>query len=242
MVSPLVGRRRSPPAWMRDLDTFDRGAPHVRTSALRDWRPTSWCLPVWSTVSCPASTPPSPRPCMRPSDRSSGARLGHRSYSTLYVACFGNRQRAVVDGAPADTRFDNQVAEVVKARDDGLIAGVGLSNITVDHLLRALEVTEIACVQNLFNLADLSSLPVLQECTARGIAFVPFSSLGSGMRQSNPVLGDPRVRAIAIRLGATPAQVALAWALDLAPNLLVIPGTSSRRQPRREPGGSERCA
>ena len=76
MVSPLVGRRRSPPAWMRDLDTFDRGAPHVRTSALRDWRPTSWC------------------------DRSSGARLGHRSYSTLYVAGFGNRQRAAGTSVP----------------------------------------------------------------------------------------------------------------------------------------------
>lgn len=135
----------------------------------------------------------------------------------------------LVDGAPADTHFDKQLAVVVQARDDGLIAGVGLSNITVDHLLRALEMTEIVCVQNLFNLADLSSLPVLEECTARGIAFVPFFSLGSGMRQSNRVLDDRRVRAIARRLGATPAQVALAWALDLAPNLLVIPGTSSRR-------------
>lgn len=149
--------------------------------------------------------------------------------ATLGVDQLAAANLRLVDGAPADTRFDNQLAAVVKARDDGLIAGVGLSNITVDHLLRALEVTEIACVQNLFNLADLSSLRVLQECTARGIAFVPFSSLGSGMRQSNPVLGDPRVRAIATRLGATPAQVALAWALDLAPNLLVIPGTSSRR-------------
>jgi aryl-alcohol dehydrogenase-like predicted oxidoreductase len=82
---------------------------------------------------------------------------------------------------------------VVKVRDEGLIAGVGLSNITVDHLIRALQVTDIVCVQNLFNLADLSSLPVLQECTARGIAFVPFFSLGSGIRQSNRVLGDPRV-------------------------------------------------
>lgn len=134
----------------------------------------------------------------------------------------------LVDGAPADARFDDQLAAVVQARDDGLIAGVGLSNITVDHLLRALEATDIVCVQNLFNPADLSSLPVLRECTARGIAFVPFFSLGSGMRQSNPVLNDPRVRTIATRLGATPAKIALAWALDLAPNVLLIPGTSSR--------------
>jgi len=149
--------------------------------------------------------------------------------ATLGVDRLAAANLRLVDSAPADTRFDNQLAAMVKARDGGLIAGVGLSNITVDHLLRALEVTDIVCVQNLFNLADRSSLPVLQECTARGIAFVPFFSLGSGARRSNPVLGDPRVRAVATRLGATPAQIALAWALDLAPNLLVIPGTSSRR-------------
>jgi pyridoxine 4-dehydrogenase len=148
--------------------------------------------------------------------------------ATLGVDRLAAANLRLVDGAPADTRFDNQLAALVKARDDGLIAGVGLSNITVDHLLRALEATEIVCVQNLFNLADLSSLPVLQQCTARGIAFVPFFSLGSGMRRSNRVLGDPRVRAVAARLGATPAQIALAWALDYAPNLLLIPGTASR--------------
>jgi len=148
--------------------------------------------------------------------------------ATLGVERLAAANLRLVEGAPADTRFDNQLAELVKAPDDGLIAGVGLSNITVDHLLRALEATEIVCVQNLFNLADLSSLPVLQQCTARGTAFVPFFSLGSGMRGSNRVLGDPRVRAVAARLGATPAQIALAWALDYAPNLLLIPGTASR--------------
>jgi pyridoxine 4-dehydrogenase len=134
----------------------------------------------------------------------------------------------LVDDAPVDTFFDEQVAAMVRARDDGLIAGVGLSNITVEHLRRALEVTDIVCVQNLLNPADLSSLPVLHACTSRGIAFVPFFSLGAGGRKSNAVLGDPRVTTAAERLGVTPAQIALAWALELAPNLLVIPGTSSR--------------
>src|SRR5579863_1952573 len=134
----------------------------------------------------------------------------------------------LVDHAPVDTFFDEQVAAMVRARDDGLIAGIGLSNITVDHLRRALQVTDIVCVQNLFNPADLSSLPVLRACTAGGIAFVPFFSLGAGGRQSNAVLGDPRVTRAAKRLDVTPAQIALAWALELAPNLLVIPGTASR--------------
>ena len=133
----------------------------------------------------------------------------------------------LLGGAPVDGFFDDQLAAMIAARDDGLIDGVGLSNIGIEHLRRALGVTEVVCVQNLFNPADVSSLPVLRECAARGIAFVPFFSLGAGWGRSNPVLGDARVRAAASRLGATPAQIALAWALDLAANVLVIPGTSS---------------
>jgi aryl-alcohol dehydrogenase-like predicted oxidoreductase len=134
----------------------------------------------------------------------------------------------LLDGAPVDTFFDDQLAAMVSARDDGMIAGIGLSNITVAHLRRALEVTDIVCVQNLLNPEDLSSLPVLRECTARAIAFVPFFSLGAGSSRSNAVLADPRVTGAAERLSATPAQIALAWALELAPNLLLIPGTASR--------------
>src|SRR5262249_54023679 len=107
--------------------------------------------------------------------------------------------------------------------------GVGLSNITHEHLVFALERTEILCVQNAFNLTDQSSKPVLEACTARGIAFVPFFPLGSGFAADNPVLGNPVVRRTAARLGRTPAQIALAWTLSVAPNVLLIPGTSSVR-------------
>jgi pyridoxine 4-dehydrogenase len=92
-----------------------------------------------------------------------------------------------------------------------------------------LERTEIACVQNAFSLVDRSSAPVLQECTARGIAFVPFFSLRSPFAPPNQVLGHDLVQQAAQRLGRTPAQVALAWTLSVAPNVLLIPGTSSVR-------------
>jgi pyridoxine 4-dehydrogenase len=108
-----------------------------------------------------------------------------------------------------------------------LIDGIGLSNITAAHLRRALERTDIACVQNPFNLVDRSAQPVLDECVVRGIAFVPFFPLGSAFAQDNPVLGNTIVRRIAEQLGRTPAQVALAWTLSVAPNVLLIPGTSS---------------
>ena len=133
----------------------------------------------------------------------------------------------LVDDAPPGQYFDDQLAAMVAAREDGLIGGIGLSNITLGHLRRALAITDIACVQNLLNLSDRRSMPVLDECHARGIAFVPFFPLGSGFGHGNPVVASAPVAGTAARLGCTPAQVALAWLLDLRPEVLLIPGTSS---------------
>jgi aryl-alcohol dehydrogenase-like predicted oxidoreductase len=135
----------------------------------------------------------------------------------------------LMDDATPDGRFDDQLTAMIQAREDGLIGGVGLSNITVEQLLRALERTPVVCVQNPLNLADCASMPLLEECTSRGIAFVPFFPLGSGFVRPNPVLDNEQVRHIADRLGITAAQVALAWTFRLAPNVLLIPGTSSVR-------------
>ena len=135
----------------------------------------------------------------------------------------------LMDAAKPDQRFDDQLGAMMQARDQGLIGGVGLSNITREHLLHALARTDIACVQNPLNLADMTSMPVLEECHKRGIAFVPFFPQGSAFARANPVLGNPGVMATAARLGYTPAQVALAWLLRLRPNVLLIPGTSSLR-------------
>ncbi len=126
-----------------------------------------------------------------------------------------------------DAYFDDQLAAMIAARDDGLIASIGLSNITLEHLLYAARATDLACVQNAFHLTNRGSRTVLDECTRRRIAFVPFASLGFGATGPDSVLDAAEVIAVAKRLGYTPARVALAWALDAAPNVLVIPGTSS---------------
>jgi pyridoxine 4-dehydrogenase len=123
--------------------------------------------------------------------------------------------------------FDRQLAAMIDARDQGLIAGVGLSNISLEHLQIALEATEIVCVQNAYNLVDRTSQPMLDACAEAGIAFVPYFPLGSGFAADNPVLGNPVVRRTAERLGHTPAQIALAWTLAVSPNVLLIGGTSS---------------
>lgn len=132
--------------------------------------------------------------------------------------------------APAEVDrelFDRQLTAMIQARDEGLIAGIGLSSVGVDHLRIALDRTEIVCVQNAYNLVDRTSQPVLDLCTERGIAFVPFFPLGSGFMPDNPVLNHPAVLREAGKLGRTPAQIALAWTLSVAPNVLLIPGTSS---------------
>ena len=128
-----------------------------------------------------------------------------------------------------DALFDEQLSVMIAARDDGLIEGIGLSNVSREHLIHALGRTEIACVQNAFSLVDRSSEPVLRECTARGIAFVPFFALRSPFAPPDQVLGQDAVVRAAARLGHAPAQVASAWTLSVAPNVLMIPGTSSVR-------------
>ena len=132
--------------------------------------------------------------------------------------------------APAEVDrelFDRQLSMMIKARDEGLIAGIGLSSVSLEHLQIALDRTEIVCVQNAYNLADRRSQPVLDACIKNDIAFVPFFPLGSAFAPDNPVLGHPTVQREASKLGRTPAQIALAWTLSVAPNVLLIPGTSS---------------
>ena len=135
----------------------------------------------------------------------------------------------IMDGSEPGDRFDAQLAALVVARDEGLIDGIGLSNISTEHLHRAGGQTQIVCVQNLFNLADQRSIGLLDECTLQGIAFVPFFPLGWPRGAQNAILTSPVLVDLGERLGATPAQIALAWLLDLAPNVLLIPGTRTRQ-------------
>ncbi len=135
--------------------------------------------------------------------------------------------------SPADSFFDDQLAAMINARDDGLIRAVGLSNVSLSHLLRALELTEVACVQNAYHPADRTSQSVLEACTSRNIAFVPFAPLGFG---SSSLLSNPTITEVAARSGCTNAQACLAWALAVAPNMVLIPGSSSLEHLRENLG------
>jgi pyridoxine 4-dehydrogenase len=127
----------------------------------------------------------------------------------------------------SDVSFAEQLDAMIAMRDEGLIGGIGLSNVALDDYQAARAQTDVACVQNAYNLTDRSDQPLFDACRADGVPYVPFFPLGSAFFADNPVLDDPVVGEMAERLGTTRAQVALAWLLAQAPTVLLIPGTSS---------------
>ncbi len=123
--------------------------------------------------------------------------------------------------------FEDQLATMVDLREEGLIAGIGVSNVTLDQLDTAIRLAGVVCVQNGYSLLDRSSEPLLQRCEAEGIAFVPFFPLGSAFPGVPKVTQNPAVIELADQLGATEAQVGLSWLLHHSPAILLIPGTRS---------------
>ena len=158
----------------------------------------------------------------RPEDLRAGVEANLRSLELDQIPVVNLRRHP-----ESDVPFADQLGEMIALRDEGLIAGIGLSNATLEQYSEARARTEVACVQNAYNLADRSDQAVFDACQADGVPYVPFFPLGSAFHPENPVLGAPAVKETAARLGATPAQVALAWLLHLGPNVLLIPGTSS---------------
>jgi pyridoxine 4-dehydrogenase len=216
--------RRAVELGVDHIDTAQYYGPDVANELIREaLHPYPGNLALVSKVGARRDQTGGWLPYNQPDQLRSGIEDNLRSLGMEQLAAVNLR----LTGDEPDQQFDDQLTAMIQAREDGLIGGVGLSNVTLGRLRHALERTPIACVQNPLNLADRSSMPVLQECATRGIAFVPFFPLGSAFARDNQVLGNPEVRAIAERLGATPAQIALAWTLGLAPNVLLIPGTSS---------------
>jgi len=117
--------------------------------------------------------------------------------------------------------LDDQLAELAALRDAGKIGGVGLSSVCAEQLDQAAPIG-IACVQNLYNIANRGDDALIDKLSGLGIAYAPFFPLGGFAPLQSAALSD-----VAARLGATAMQTALAWLLHRAPNMLLIPGTSS---------------
>jgi pyridoxine 4-dehydrogenase len=170
-------------------------------------------------------------PAQRPEQLRAGVEANLRSLAVERLDVVNLRLLdAAEDGEPGDQGIDldSQLAEMVSLRDDGKIGGIGISNVTLDQLRQALP-AGLACVQNAYSLLDRSNEPLLDLCREHAVAWVPYFPLGSAFPGVPKVTEHPAVVAAAAALGATPAQVGLAWLLAHAPEVLVIPGTSSLR-------------
>lgn len=167
-------------------------------------------------------------PAQRPEQLRAGVEANLRSLAVERVDVVNLRLMDHGEGeSDSAVVFEEQIATMVQLREEGKIGGVGLSNVTLEQLLAALTHTEVACVQNQMSLVARENDPLLELCEERGIPFVPFFPLGSAFPGMPKVSDQPAVIAIAERLGATPAQVGLAWLLARSPHVLLIPGTSS---------------
>jgi aryl-alcohol dehydrogenase-like predicted oxidoreductase len=123
---------------------------------------------------------------------------------------------------PTEGSIEEPLSALVEMKRQGLIAHIGLSNVTPQQLQEAQRMTEIVCLQNFYNVAQRSDDAFIDALAQQGIAYVPFFPLGGFMPLQSSV-----VDRVAASLQATPMQVALAWLLQRSPNILLIPGTSS---------------
>ena len=123
---------------------------------------------------------------------------------------------------PAEGSIEEPLSVLAELRHKGLVRHIGLSNVTPAQIAEGRRICEIVCVQNHYNLAHRTDDALIDELARRGIAYVPFFPLGGFTPLQSSTLSE-----VARGLGATPMQVALAWLLRRAPNILPIPGTSS---------------
>ena len=131
--------------------------------------------------------------------------------------------RAMFDmSKPAEGSLEAPLTKLAELRQRGLIRHIGLSNVTPQQVEDAQRIVPIACVQNMYNLVHRQDDALIDALAAKGIPYVPFFPLGG----FTPLQSDA-LSGVAQQLGATPMQVAISWLLRRAPNLLLIPGTSS---------------
>jgi pyridoxine 4-dehydrogenase len=165
---------------------------------------------------------------------------GHPRY--LRQACEGSLKRLRLECIDlyqlhtVDPRIpiEESIGALAEMQVEGKIRYIGLSNVSVAQLERARSVTDIASVQNRYNLTDRSSDDVLRRCEQLGIPFIPWFPLAMG----DLAHAGGKVASVAATHGATPAQVALAWLLHRSPIMTPIPGTSSMKHYEENLGGA----
>lgn len=194
-------------------------------------RPEDDVLVVSKVGATPDSEGPLPlRLAQRPEELRAGVEDNLKSLGVDQVPLVNLRRAETGPGLRAEgdqiVDIDDQLAVMTALRDEGKIGAIGLSNVGIDELRRGLP-AGIACVQNAYSLVARGDEEMLRLCLDEGIAWVPYFPLGSAFPGMPKVTDEPAVTAAAEKLGASPAQVGLAWLLHHAPNVLLIPGTAN---------------
>jgi pyridoxine 4-dehydrogenase len=219
----LTVLRRAIAAGVNHIDTAQFYGPDVANELLREaLYPYPDELVVVSKVGAERDDRGGWRAAQRPEQLRAGVEANLASLGLEQISVVNLRRHP-----ESDVLITEQLDAMDALRQEGMIGRIGLSNVEMEQYRTAQSLIDIACVQNPYNLADTSGEDVLDACRSDGVPFVPFFPLGSAFNPEKPVLSAPSVEATANRLGATPAQVALAWLLQRAPNVLLIPGTSS---------------
>lgn len=222
--------RRAVELGVNHIDTAQFYGPHVANELIREaLHPYPDDLAIVSKVGARRDGAGGWVPAQTPAELRADVEENLRALRTEQLTVVNLRRTDDHQGAGSSgpVPLEEQLAEMVRLRDAGKIAGVGVSTVSAAQLALARTVTDIACVQNPFSLVDQRDADVLDQCTAAGIPYVPYFPLGSAFPGMPKVAEQAAVRRVAARLGVTAGQVGLAWLLARADNVLLIPGTSS---------------
>ena len=204
------------------IDTSDFYGPHVTNEIIREaLHPYPENLVIVTKVGARRGPGKSWNPAFSREELTQAVHDNLRNLGLDVIEVVNLRSMLDAHG-PAEGSLDEPLTVLADLQRQGLVRHVGLSNVTSKQVADGRRICEIACVQNAYNLAHRDDDALIHELAGHGTAYVPFFPLGGFTPLQSSTLSD-----VAGRLGATPMQVALAWLLRRAPNILLIPGTSS---------------
>lgn len=209
-------------AGVNHIDTSDFYGPHVTNQIIRDaLHPYSDDLLIVTKVGAIRGKDASWLPAQSAAELQQGVEdnlrnLGRDTLDLVNMRIMGDIH------APSEGSIEAQIVALAQLREKGLVRHIGLSNVTESQVAEAQRIVPIACVQNQYNLAHRADDALIDNLTRQGVAYVPFFPLGGFSPIQSQALAH-----LADRLGATSMQLALAWLLARAPNMLLIPGTSN---------------
>jgi aryl-alcohol dehydrogenase-like predicted oxidoreductase len=216
------------------IDTSDFYGPHITNQIIAEaLHPYPADLVLVTKVGAVRGADASWNPAFAPADL---VRAVHDNLRNLRVDAIDvvNLRIMGLVHEPSEGSIAEGFSALAKLKDQGLIRHLGLSNATSAQVKEARGIADVACVQNLYNVVHRADDGLIDELAAAGIAYVPFFPLGGFTPLHSEILSS-----VASGLGATPMQTALAWLIRRAPNVLLIPGTSSRAHLRENLAAAE---